>query len=82
MEYAFYGLPVVCTKVGASEEILGNDGFLVAPGDFVSFSNKLEQLLKDEALRKEKGLALSNRINQLYSKNKILSEFTNFCNSL
>ena len=51
------GLPVVATNVGGIPEavIAGKNGFIIAPGDVDTLSEKMELLINDAALREEMG---------------------------
>jgi len=63
IEAMMRGLPVVGFDVGGVSDWLkdGKTGFLVEPKDFVTFSDRLVQLLEDEELRKTMGK--NSRIN-------------------
>ena len=58
------GLPVVATNIGGSVEQVadGETGYLVVPGDAVALADKLELLLRDEALRTRFGQAGRQRV--------------------
>ena len=56
VEAMSFGVPTVSFALPAPEEILNNGGgFLVPQGDIGVFAEKLEQLIQDDALRKETG---------------------------
>ena len=52
-EAAVAGLPVLCNRVGAAEQLIqhGVTGFLASTGDWDSFGGYLQVLLEDAALR-------------------------------
>lgn len=63
LEAMAHGMPVVSTPVGGIPEAVrdGVEGFLVAPGDVVALSDRLERLLADPGLRGSMGAAARRR---------------------
>jgi len=57
LEYMAVGLPVVATQTGGNIEAVENgvSGYLVPPGDFVTFANRIIELLNDEKIRAKMG---------------------------
>ena len=82
LEYGLAELPVVCTDVGTCSEILGEEAFLVKSGEHEIFAGHIMKFLDSRDLRIQKGLAFSKRIKDIYSKDKIISSYINFCLSL
>lgn len=82
LEYGLAELPVVCTDVGSCSEILGEDAFLVKSGEPGIFADQIIKFLNSRDLRIQKGTALYKRIKDIYSKDKIISRYLNFCSSL
>jgi glycosyltransferase involved in cell wall biosynthesis len=61
------GLPVVATRVGAIEELLGGTGELVEPGDAAGIAAALERLADPEPRRRLGELALA-RVRERYDR--------------
>ena len=78
LEYGRAGLPVVCTRVGQCEEILGNSGSLIPSGDVEKMTQALLFYLKNEKYRISDGKNFQNKINTEYSEEKVLPEFLSF----
>ena len=60
------GLPVVASERGALPEVIGDAGLLVDPDDKNAFSQAMERVLDDPALREElarRGAERSRRFN-------------------
>jgi glycosyltransferase involved in cell wall biosynthesis len=55
IEAAAAGLPIVMTAVGASAEIIGDNGTLVPPSDASALANALLPYITDQALREKTG---------------------------
>lgn len=68
------GLPVITTPVGGIPEAVsdGVEGFLVQPGDVAQLAERLTQLLHDDALARQMGLAARHKIEQTFSAEAIL----------
>ena len=71
MEAMCLGLPVIATNLGGSLEQVadGESGYLVPPNDAAALADKLELLLRDEALRKRFGEAGRRRIAERFTLN-------------
>jgi glycosyltransferase involved in cell wall biosynthesis len=69
LEAMQYCLPVVTTPEGAIPEIVedGETGFLVPPRDAIALADRLQELLVDEALRREMGLRARRRYLDRYT---------------
>jgi glycosyltransferase involved in cell wall biosynthesis len=61
MEAMAAGLPVVATRVGGVEEIVGDAGLLVPAGDEEDLTRALRQLMEDPELRRRLGQAARER---------------------
>ena len=46
------GLPIVATRVPGNDELVGENGVLVPPGDAEAFASALERVLSDTAVRR------------------------------
>jgi glycosyltransferase involved in cell wall biosynthesis len=62
------GLPIVSTAVGGVPKLFeaGNEGFLVAPGDFQGLAKSMNSLLKYQAAREFMGTAAASRARKSY----------------
>ena len=67
------GLPIVATRVGGAPIQVGPEGerFLVAPGDCKSLSDRLLELIEDDALRFSLGTAMRARIKSMFTIDRI-----------
>lgn len=72
------GLPVVATNIGGSVEQVadGETGYLVAPGDAVALADRLELLLRDEALRTRCGQAGRRRVAEQFTLPGMVAKIT------
>jgi len=63
-----FGLPVICSKFGASAEIVsdGIDGFVVDPSDIEVLARKIDLLLSDEVLSNRLGSSGREKVNNMY----------------
>lgn len=77
IEYGFSELPIVTTDVGQISSVVEytSEGFVVPSNDLESFSSKLELLINDFKLRKEKGLALKEKVVEKFSKEAVLKKY-------
>ena len=62
-------MPVVAPAVGGIPELVrdGETGLLAKPGDVASLASKLEQLLRDEPLRRQMSEAARKRAVEKFS---------------
>ena len=76
MEAMCMGLPVIATNIGGSTEQVadGESGWLVPPNDPAALADKLELLLRDEALRKSFGEAGRRRIAEKFTLNGMVEK--------
>ena len=70
-------VPVVASRVGGLQEIVrdGENGLLVAPGDHVELSEKIETLLDDGSLRAEMGRRGRRHVIQRFSWDTIMDDY-------
>lgn len=70
------GLPVIATRVGGQQEVVlnGKTGVLVEPDNSDALADALLSILKDKALRKKMGEAGRERVNELFSWDKIAAD--------
>jgi glycosyltransferase involved in cell wall biosynthesis len=73
LEAMSYGVPVVATTVGGIPEIIrhGIEGILVAPGDVEGLARALQELLEDEAKRLAMSRACRERVQELFSAERV-----------
>jgi glycosyltransferase involved in cell wall biosynthesis len=71
------GLPVICTEVGDSAEMLGNPGFpcTVPAGDPVAYARALEMLYRDADSRAQMGAANRRRCADGYSVEGMIASY-------
>ncbi len=76
LEAMAMGKPLVLTRIGGAEEqvIDGRNGFLYEPGDIESLSDKLAAL-QPEPLRKAMGMASRERVEALFSEERMMEQF-------
>lgn len=67
------GLPIVATRVGGAPIQVGSEGerFLVPVGDCDALSDRLLELIEDEALRLRLGAAMRTRVESVFSIEKV-----------
>lgn len=67
------GLPIVATRMGGTSIQVGPDGerFLVAPGDRQALSDRLLELIEDDALRVRLGTAMSARVKSMFTIDRV-----------
>ena len=76
MEAMCLGLPVIATNIGGSVEQVadGETGWLVPPNDPAALAEKLELLLRDEALRTRFGEAGRRRVAERFTLNGMVEK--------
>jgi glycosyltransferase involved in cell wall biosynthesis len=77
-------VPAVATDVGGNGEVVvDNDtGFLVPPSSPELVADKILELLKDKHKRLKMGLKAKDHILTKFNKEKIMSEYDSFYNSI
>lgn len=78
------GLPVVSTRCSAIPELLDEErgGFLCEPGDFVTMTQRVRQLLENPSLRAEQGAWNRNRAVRDFSRQRMLDDYAGLFSSL
>lgn len=76
MEGMSYGLPVVATRVNGVPEMVvaGETGFMIDVGDVDALAGRLEELLRDPALRERLGRAARARAEILFAPERFRRE--------
>jgi glycosyltransferase involved in cell wall biosynthesis len=71
------GLPIVATRVGGAPIQVGREGerFLVPPGDRQVLSDRLLELMEDEALRHRLGTAMRERIESVFAIDRVAATY-------
>ena len=70
VEMMAHGLPVVCTELNTGTSYVnrhGESGLVVAPGNRMALADALNQLLRDEPLRRRLGQGANARAHRLFS---------------
>ena len=67
LNYMAVGLPTVAFDTAVNRELLGDLGAYAPPGDVAALTDRLEELLTDEARSRWLGRALRARVAELYS---------------
>jgi 1,2-diacylglycerol 3-alpha-glucosyltransferase len=81
LEAMSFGLPIVAIKGTGLTELIANNGFLVKPGDTLSFARKIEEILSNDNLQKRMQKA-SFKKSQIFSINKVTDRLLNFYDEL
>lgn len=83
LEAAFYKKPVIATCFGGSKEFVvdGKTGYIVNPYDKNMLSEKILDLLRDDAEREEFGLAAFQRLKNVFSLDKQADKLLKFYQS-
>jgi len=70
------GLPCLVTDAGAARELIVDNetGFVVGTDDFNAFTERLSQLIADQALRKQMGLAATDRWDKHFRLDRMVQE--------
>ncbi|MBN2580008.1 MAG: glycosyltransferase family 4 protein [Pirellulales bacterium] len=78
LEYAVAGIAAVATDVGGSREVVqdGVTGFLVPPKSPERMAERICVLLRDDALRKTFGARAAARATALFSKKRVLQQYS------
>lgn len=84
LEAGFLGLPSIATKVGGVPEIIidGVTGLLVEPYDVQALILTIQKMSKDKEFRSFLGRNALQRVNEVFSTNKIEKEFLQLYSSL
>lgn len=74
------GKAVVCTPVGAHKDFIGpgQNGFLIAPGDYRSLAGYILTILKDENLRRKMAHANIRLAEDYFDNSKIARRLTSY----
>ena len=82
LEYAFAGLPVVCTDVGQCKEVTDENALLVSAGNPIALVAAIKEYYRDKESRERDATSLQNRVKKAYSKEEVLPFFLKFYNNL
>ena len=68
IEYMASGLPVVCTDVGGSSEMVSDNenGYLVPAGDYRLMGRKILELLENDGLREKMGAESNRKAHEMF----------------
>jgi glycosyltransferase involved in cell wall biosynthesis len=77
IEAMSFAVPVVATRVGGIEELLGNGaGVIVAPNDWLGISDALHQLITNVELRESLGITARKRVLSSFAAPEIATRMT------
>ena len=84
LEYGLYKKPVVATNVGQISKIISSnkEGLIVNSNDVSQFARSIQELIENENIRIQKGLALHKIVNSKYTQEGIMKEYVLWLNSL
>jgi glycosyltransferase involved in cell wall biosynthesis len=85
LEAASYGLPIITTKVGVAQDLIEDsiDGFILqSKKDPVELSNRIKELLGDEAMRKRFGEKLRTKAISKYDWDKVVGKYADLYKEL
>lgn len=70
-------VPVVTTDVGSVRDIVlpGECGYITAPGDPAAMAERVAELLSDGALRERMGAAGRRRVEELFTRDKMIQRY-------
>ncbi len=73
------GLPVIATSVGGIPEVVenGKNGLLVPPGDSNALAAEIDRALNDLELARQLGRNARKMVEQSFSRDKMVGEYTN-----
>jgi glycosyltransferase involved in cell wall biosynthesis len=77
VEPGFFGIPVICTSVGALPEVVQHKvtGLVVPPGDVVALSASLQLLILEREVRSSLGAAAIIRVSELFRMDNTAKAF-------
>ena len=77
IEAAFFGLPVIASRIGGLPEIVQDSvtGFLVEPGHPAELAVRLDTLLGDAEMRRRMGAAAAQHTRAHFSQERLVAEF-------
>lgn len=82
LEYGMAGLPVICTKVGECEQVIGEDGILISPGNPQELAAALQQYFDNPTFAGDRASRFQKKIQREYSEEAILPEVLSFFKQL
>jgi glycosyltransferase involved in cell wall biosynthesis len=82
LEYGMAGLPVVCTRVGQCEQVIGEFGLLVPPNDHEVLAEAISSYFKTPERRQKDAFEFQQNIVKNYSEKSVLSKLTEFYKKL
>lgn len=75
VEMMAHGLPVVCTELNTGTSFVnqhGESGLVVTPGNPVALADAINQLLRDETMRRRLGQGAAERTHRLFSTDAMM----------
>ena len=78
LEYGLASLPVICTRVGECEGVVGGAGLVVPPQEPEAMLEALKFYLENEEERGKDSLAFHNRILEFYCEKAVIKRLLRF----
>ena len=82
LEYGMAGLPVVCTRVGQCDQVIGEFGLLVPPNDPEALAEAITSYFQNPEKREKDAFEFQQNIVKNYSEKSVLSKLTEFYKKL
>ena len=82
LEYGMGKLPVVCTDVGQCKKVIGQNGFIVSPGEPMAMATAIESYLEDEEKQKIDAARLYHAVKTVYTEAAVVPEVLKFYSTL
>lgn len=76
--------PIIASNIGWAKEVIdeGVNGFLVHPKDHLQYATRIIQLMDDDELQKDFGLAAKKKVSEKFSMQKVAQQSLLFYQSL
>ncbi len=78
LEYGLAGLPVICTRVGECEAVIGENGVLVSPHNPEALAEALQFYIDHEQIRGRDAQNFQNEVRKTYSEEAVIPEMLKF----
>lgn len=78
LEYGRAGIPVICTRVGQCEEVVGNRGKLIPPKDPQALAHAIDEYIQNSESQKKDAQFLLQEIKTNYSEETIIPTVLDF----
>ena len=78
LEYGICKVPVVCTRVGDCEEVIGDTGILVEPKDHFQLASGIQYYYDNPRRREQDSKDFNQRINTKFSEDSVIKKLLEF----